>query len=65
VTRIVVTEGGAPTDEELAALAIALCSGGQPELAPVPLPPWRRAAMLEATGAAAAACPADLERVLG
>jgi hypothetical protein len=65
VTRIVVTEGGTPTDEELAALAIALSSGGRPELAPLALPPWRWAAMLEATGAAAAACPADLERVRG
>ena len=60
--RIVVTGGGAPTAEQVAALVVAL-TPTVVETAPVGPAPWRRAAMLEGTGHPSVLAPADLDPV--
>lgn len=65
--RIVVTAGGEPTPQELAALVVALTpvrvSGGAGPEEPTRqegMPPWQRAALLEGCGLRAVASPSDL-----
>ena len=60
--RIVVTSGGAPTAEQIAAVVVAL-TPTVVQTAPVGPPPWRRAAMLEGTGHPSVHAPADLDGV--
>jgi hypothetical protein len=56
----VVTAGGVPDVEQLAALVVALTPGGEPATLPGP-PAWRRAALLEGVGGASILAPSDLE----
>lgn len=69
--RYEIVRGGTPTDEQLAALTVALTPVAPgPADAPTrpPAPAWARAAVLEHTGGRAAVSPADLaglERTAG
>jgi hypothetical protein len=60
--RFVVVTGGRPSDEELAALVVALTPSAPHEPSERPVPAWSRAALLEGTGSLAITRPADLER---
>ncbi len=58
--RLVVTGGGRPTPEQLAAVVVALTPIAEPA-APVGPPAWRRAALLEGVGGASVLAPGDLD----
>jgi hypothetical protein len=59
--RLVVTAGGTPTDEELAALTVVLTAGfGAAPAAAVQPPAWARAALLEGVGGPLVDEPAKL-----
>jgi hypothetical protein len=59
-----VVAGGEPTDEELAALLVALTPTGDGEPDVELTPAWTRAAMLEGVGVRPAASPTDLPTAL-
>jgi hypothetical protein len=64
VPRLVITGGGEPTPDELAALVVALTptTGADPAGPPAPtVPAWTRAALLEGTGGSQVASPGGLE----
>jgi hypothetical protein len=58
--RIVVTGGGAPSAEEVAALVVAL-TPAVPEPGGVATPAWRRAALTEGVGGPQILTPAALD----
>jgi hypothetical protein len=59
-----VLAGGEPTDEELAALLVALTPTGDDAPAVEGPPAWTRAAILEGVGGRPAASPTDLPTAL-
>ncbi len=60
--RFVVTRGGTPSEEEAAALALALARTTADDARPCAQPPaWTRAALQEGVGGPIVTAPADLE----
>ena len=57
--RLVVTGGGLPTAEQIAAVVVALTPTAVETVAAGPAP-WHHAALLEGTGSPNVAAPADL-----